>query len=142
MQYDLFLRGGITINMLSYGATALVKSITSDLFHELPAVYSAGEAYSIMSMATLKVIRPSVTAMRMSTHYNWTFVCRDYPGIALPKNTICSLPQRIGKDESKRKRVYQRSLAQVVKDHHIAIDGTLKQDTSRMNDLSTFSYKA
>lgn len=37
---------------------------------------------------------------------------------------------------------YQRRLAQVTKDHHIAIDGTLKQDTSRVNDLSDFSYKA
>ena len=37
----------------------------------------AGEAYSIMSMAMLKVIKPSVTAMRMSTHYNRTFVCMD-----------------------------------------------------------------
>lgn len=57
----------IAPDMLSYGASALVKSVTSDLFHDLLAVYPAGEAYSIMSMATLKVIKPSVTAMRMSS---------------------------------------------------------------------------
>lgn len=93
-------------------------------------------------MATLKVIKPSVTAMRMSTHYNRTFVCMDYPGAALSKNTVCSLLQRIGQDGSRRKMFYQRRLAQVAKDHHIAIDGTLKQDTSKVNDLSDFSYKA
>ncbi|MDR1314179.1 MAG: transposase, partial [Deltaproteobacteria bacterium] len=27
-------------------------------------------------------------------------------------------------------------------DHHVAIDGTLKQDTSKINDLSAFSCKA
>lgn len=129
-------------DMLSYGASALVKSVTSDLFHDLLAVYPAEEAYSIMSMATLKVIKPSVTAMRMSSHYNRTFVCKDYPGAALSKNTICSLLQRIGQDGSKRKMFYQRRLAQVAEDHHIAIDGTLKQDSSRVNDLSDFSYKA
>ena len=80
--------------------------------------------------------------MRMSTHYNRTFVCRDYPGAALSKNTACSLLQRIGQDGFRRKMFYQRRLAQVAKDHHIAIDGTLKQDTSRVNDLSDFSYKA
>ena len=37
---------------------------------------------------------------------------------------------------------YQRRLAQMSKEHHIAIDGTLKQDTSKVNDLSDFSYKA
>jgi hypothetical protein len=30
----------------------------------------------------------------------------------------------------------------VAEDHHIAIDGTLKQDTSTVNVLSEFSYKA
>ena len=44
----------ISPDMLSYGASALVKSVTSDLFHDLLAVYPADEAYSIMSMATLK----------------------------------------------------------------------------------------
>mgnify|MGYP001025579552 FL=1 len=132
----------IVPDMLSYGASALVKSVTSDLFHDLLAVYPAEEAYSIMSMATLKVIKPSITAMRMSTHYKRTFVCKDYPGAALSKNTVCNLLQRIGQDGTRRKMFYQRRLAQMSKEHHIAIDGTLKQDTSKVNDLSDFSYKA
>lgn len=102
----------IAPDMLSYGASALVKSVTSDLFHDLLAVYPADEAYSIMSMATLKVIKPSITAMRMSIHYNRTFVCRDYPGAALSKNTVCHLLQQIGQEGSKRKMFYQRRLAQ------------------------------
>lgn len=32
--------------------------------------------------------------------------------------------------------------AAVIASHHIAIDGTLKQDSSTVNDLSAFSYKA
>lgn len=129
-------------DMLSYGASALVKSVTSDLFRDLLAVYPANEAYSIMSMATLKVVKPSITAARMSTHYNRTFVCRDYPGAALSQNTICRLLQKIGQDGTKRKQFYQLRLSQTVADHHIAVDGTLKQDTSTVNDLSAYSYKA
>lgn len=45
-------------------------------------------------------------------------------------------------DGSKRKKFYQLRLKQVAEDHHIAIDGTLKQDNSKVNDLSAFSYKA
>jgi hypothetical protein len=52
------------------------------------------------------------------------------------------LLQKIGQDGCKRKQFYQRRADAVVADHHIAIDGTLKQDTSRVNDLSAFSYKA
>lgn len=37
---------------------------------------------------------------------------------------------------------YQKRLSQVSKDHHIAIDGTLKKDNSTENALSAFSRKA
>ncbi len=33
-------------------------------------------------------------------------------------------------------------MSKVIAEHHIAIDGTLKQDSSTVNDLSGFSYKA
>jgi hypothetical protein len=66
----------------------------------------------------------------------------DYPGAALSPNTICTFLQRLGQDGGKRKQFYQKRLEMVVEDHHIAIDGTLKQDTSTVNDLSAFSYKA
>lgn len=128
--------------MLSYGASALVKSVTRDLFSDLLAIYPADDVYSIMSIATLKVIRPSITSSRISTHYNRTFVCKDYPGASLSPNSISKLLQRIGQDGNKRKLFYQKRMSAVAADHHIAIDGTLKQDTSTVNDLSAFSYKA
>lgn len=65
-------------------------------------------------------------SMRMSTHYNRIFVCRDYPGVSLSKDTVCSLLQRIGQDAPRRKMFYQRRLAQMAKDHHIVIDSILK----------------
>jgi hypothetical protein len=95
-----------------------------------------------MTIATLRIIKPSITANRMSTHYKRTFVCVNYPGIALSPNTICTFLQRIGQDGNKRKQFYQKRMKIVMEDHHIAIDGTLKQDTSTVNDLSAFSYKA
>jgi len=129
-------------DMLSYGASALVKSVTPDLLSELFAVYPAQDAYAIMSIATLRVIKPSITSKRISSHYRRTFVCRDYPGAALSPNSVCMLLQKIGQDGNKRRQFYQKRADAVVADHHIAIDGTLKQDSSRVNDLSAFSYKA
>lgn len=129
-------------DMLSYGSSALVKSVTHDMFTDLLAVYPAGNVYAIMAMATLKVIKPSITANRMATHYNRTFVCKDYPGAAMSRNSVCKLLQYIGQDGSRRKEFYQRRLLATAANHHIAIDGTLKQDTSAVNDLSAFSYKA
>lgn len=128
--------------MLSYGASALVKSLTHDLLSDLLNIYPPQDAYAIMAIATLRVIKPSITANRMFTHYKRTFVCVDYPGAALSPNTISTFLQRLGQDGNKRRQFYQKRIEKVMEDHHIAIDGTLKQDTSTVNDLSAFSYKA
>lgn len=129
-------------DMLSYGASALVKSVSADLLSDLLKIYPPNEAYSIMSIATLRVIKPKITLGRMATHYRRTFVCKDYPGAAMSKNTLGNLLQRIGQDGNKRKDFYHLRISSVVEDHHIAIDGTLKQNTSIVNDLSAYSYKA
>ena len=129
-------------DMLSYGASALVKSVTKDIKEELLAVYDPSDVYAMMSLATLKVIKPAITASRASTHYRRTFVCKDYPGAAMSENSIGMLLQRIGMNGSKRREFYQLRMKAVSADHHIAVDGTLKQDTSKVNDLSAYSRKA
>ena len=129
-------------DMLSYGASALVKSVTQDIKEELLEVYDPSDVYAMMSLATLKVIKPAITANRMATHYRRTFVCKDYPGAALSPNSISNLLQRIGMDGTRREKFYQLRMKAVAENHHIAIDGTLKQDNSRVNDLSAYSRKA
>ena len=139
---DKAVKASTEPDMLSYGASALVKSVIKDIKEDLLAVYDPSDAYAMMSLATLKVIKPAITASRMSTHYHRTFVCKDYPGAAMSQNSIGNLLQRIGMDGSKRQKFYQLRMAAVTEEHHIAIDGTLKQDNSKVNDLSAYSRKA
>ncbi len=129
-------------DMLSYGAVAFAYSLSSDILSDLMDIYPIKDACTIMAIAMLRVIRPSITAERMTTHYRRTFVCHYYPGLALSANTICSFQQKIGQDGKRRREFYQKRASSVMEDHHIAIDGTLKQDSSTVNDLSAFSYKA
>ncbi|MDR0948093.1 MAG: transposase [Lachnospiraceae bacterium] len=129
-------------DILSYGSAALVKSVTQDITADLLRIYPAKDAYAIMAMATLKVIKPKITANRMSTHYRRTFVCKDYPGVSISPNSIGKLLSLIGQDGAKRKQFYQYRMEKVSAKHHIAIDGTLKKDSSTVNDLSAFSRKA
>lgn len=127
---------------LSYGAAAFAKSVSDDIFEDLLAVYPANEAAEIMVVAMLKVLRPKITANRYSTHYGRTFVSRYYPNVALSRNTVGALFKKLGMDGGKRRSFYAARIGRVAADHHIAIDGTLKQDTSTVNDLFAFSYKA
>lgn len=129
-------------DMLSYGSAALVRSVTKDLLSELMNVYEVGDACTIMAIASLRIIKPEITSSRLSTHYSRTFVSRYYPGIALSPNTVSKFLKGLGQAGIKRRAFYQRRAASVISEHHIAIDGMLKQDTSSVNDLSAFSYKS
>ena len=129
-------------DMLSWGASAFVRSVTRDMLGELLQVYPAKDAFTIMAIATLRVIKPSISARRLSTHYKRSFVCKDYPGLALSPNSVCTFLQKLGQDGDRRRRFYQKRSLAVAADHHIAVDGMLKQDSSDVNDLSAFSYKA
>ena len=73
---------------LCYGTAALVKSVTRDLLDDLLKIYPAEQAFAIMALATLRIIRPGMGSNRAATHYNRTFVCKDYPGIGLSKNSV------------------------------------------------------
>lgn len=128
--------------MLSYGAAALVRSVTTDLLGDLVQIYPAKDAYTIVAIAALRVIKPEIPSRRISSEYNRTFICRFYPGLSLSPNSIGTFLEKLGMDGAKRRAFYQKRADAVIADHHIAIDGTLKQDSSKVNDLSAFSYKA
>ncbi len=115
-------------DMLSYGAAAFVHSVSSDLLSELLEIYSAKDAYTIMAIVVLCIIKPEITASRMSTHYRRTYVSKYYPSIAISPNSIPAFYQMLGQAGQLRKAFYQLRASKVVQDHHVAIDGTLKQD--------------
>jgi len=122
-------------DMLSY-------AVSSDLLDDLLAVYRPEAAYAILAIASLRVIKPTISDQRIATHYKRTFISVFYPGAALSQNSISKLLQELGQDGGKRKAFYERRMAAVEAGHHVAIDGMLKQDTSTVNDLSNFSYKS
>src|SRR5574344_1829733 len=78
-------------DILSYGASALVKAHSNDILQDLLEIYPPREAYEIMSIATLQIMKPHITARRMATHYQRSFVSIDYPGTPLSENTISSI---------------------------------------------------
>ncbi len=127
---------------LSYGALALIKSVSKDILNDLLDVYGIDAGYQIMAIAALRVAIPHVTDSRLSTHYKRTFACVFYPGVAISKNSVCDLHQKIGMNGPKRREFYAKRIEAVSETHHVAIDGTLKTDNSIVNDLSDFSYKS
>ena len=60
----------------------------------------------------------------------------------MSRNSITEFYKRIGMDSGKRRLFYEKRISSVCGTHHIAIDGTLRQDNSSVNDFSSFSRKS
>ena len=127
---------------LSWAGATLLKTVAEDIVKDLLEVFEIKRVFTIIAMAMLRVLKPHIGSNRFTTHYNNSFVSVYYPGAALSKNSICTLLSQLGQRSDLIELFYQKRLARIAKEHHIAIDGTLRQDTSKVNDLSNFSYKA
>ena len=117
---------------------AELRGLDSELF----AVYDAKDACTILALAMLRIEHKGIKISRCRAAYEKSFISRYYPGLALSENTIGKFLNLLGQDISKQTAFFSARLAAVAKDHHIIIDGTLKQDTSIVNELSAFSRKA
>lgn len=129
-------------DFLSWGAPALIESLSRDILADLLKVMDCKDAFTVLVMAALRVIYPGVKNCRLQFQYHKSFLSVFFPGIPLSKNTVSKFLDALGANLTARTAFFWERLKSVSADHHIIIDGTLVQDTSRINDLSGFSYKA
>ena len=129
-------------SLLSYGFSALAYSVVDDIKDDLLSVYNYSDACKILAMALLRVIRPRISNTRLKAAYEKSFISKFIPHVSLSKNTVSKFLYALGADIGLMQSFYQRRITRILPKHHIAIDGSLKQNTSVVNDLSAFSRKA
>ena len=127
---------------LSYGPAALLKEFVADLEADLYEVMDAKDAQSVLVAAMLRVLRPNLPLNRYATTYELSFVSIYYPGLGFSTNVVEDLERRLGQDGGCRQNFFERRFDRVLPGSKVAIDGTLKQDTSEINSLSAYSHKA
>ena len=127
---------------MSYGMAALVQTQTEDIYKDLLSIYPVNDATNMMAIAFLKVLKPHIASNRYTTMYSKTFTRVYYKGCSLSKNSVTELMKRIGMDTARRIDFFRKRIERVDPSHLLAIDGTLREDNSRVNDLSAYSRKA
>lgn len=126
---------------LIYGNGAFVHSVSEDLFQDMLTIYTPKDAREIMAIASLKAMHPGITQNRLNKKYKHSIISTFYKCDGMTKNPVGQFFEQIGKDREKRKQFAAKRIASLCESDHIAIDGTLKQDTSCINSFSAFSYK-
>lgn len=105
-----------------------MKKFSDDIYEDLLKIYPINEAREILCIASIKIIKTSIKCSRYSNEFERTYISIYYQDCRLSKNSIISLLLRIWMDSEKREKFYQNRLSRIPESHHIAIDGTLKQD--------------
>jgi len=131
-----------TSDIKSYGAAALIHSVSADILDDLMGVYPAKTAYGIMAIAALKVEKPGIKISRYASRYERSYISSFYSGAALSQSTVTKLYGSLGKDESKKNEFFARRMKRITANTALLIDGTLKENNSIVNDLAHYTFKS
>lgn len=120
----------------------LCCDLSQDILADLRRIYCEEEAMRTYLIAVMRTIEQDVNDYELAEMYNDTWLSIRYPGAALSKNTVCEHIKQLGRTYSKMSDFMIERTKRVRADHHLAIDGTLKSDESRVNTFSDYSRKA
>lgn len=73
---------------------------------------------------------PGTKCRRIASEYGRNYIRRFHPDCYLSANRLVKLFTEVGEDGAKRRAFYEIRMKRVEAEHHVVIDGTLKQDTS------------
>lgn len=127
--------------IISYGGCEFAWSLCSDIKEDLLSIYGA-DADTILTIAILRATRPGIKDSKLASFYDENYISRLVPNVKLSAPKVSSFLKLLGGNQSLMKEFLKKRVNRVSADQHIAIDGTLKQDTSEINDLSGYSFKS
>lgn len=130
------------ITLKDWGEYAFFEKAGSSVLEELKAVYDYKDAQRMYTIALLRLARPDIPDYMLSDAYERGWLSISMPGIPLEKSSVSKFINNIGLDYAGRIRFMRNRVERFSKDHHMAIDGTIKNDTSICNSLSNASRKS
>lgn len=96
----------LTPDFLSYGMSALLQSVSPDIFEDLSETFSLSESGLVMTLAMARIIRPRIPISRIASLYRRTFISRYYPGMRLSKNSIGNFLDNLGSNISRQQAFF------------------------------------
>lgn len=113
----------------------------ADLLEELNLFYNESDSLTIYVMAMLRALYRGMKDRMMERQYQETFLTEMYPHVKLNKNNVSIFIRDLGRTCGRITRFMRHRVSMIDDDDHLIIDGTLKQDHSKVNSLSEVSRK-
>lgn len=144
---DSYVEGRRSVNereitLKDWGEYAFFEKAGSSVLEELKAVYDYKDAQRMYAIALLRLARPDIPDYMLSDAYERGWLSISMPGVSLEKSSASRFINNVGLDYAGRIDFMRKRVERFSKEHHMAIDGTIKNDTSICNSLSNASRKS
>lgn len=130
------------VDLVDYADIALVDMLSRDILTSLYEFFDVKDSMRMYAMAALRVCSPGTPWTSLGNCYENSWMRMLLPSLAMSPDSVSGLLQGLGRHYSSISEYMRSRMASTALGARIAIDGTLKTDTSTVNDLSSFSRKA
>ncbi len=129
------------VELKSWGDVELTHRLNKDLLDHLKVRYIENEAVMIYVMAILTANNEGISYRLMQREYEESFLTEILPPVNLKRNNVSTFLRNVGRNVSRINGFMISRVECVEDDEHVIIDGSLRQDHSRVNSLSEVSRK-
>jgi hypothetical protein len=129
------------VDIKDWGEYCLCESLNRDLLEELKAAYAGEDAVRLYVMAMLRALRRGLTDRLMMRTYQESFISEIYTDLNLNKNQVSAFLRNVGRAYNRTVAFMRNRVSSCRADDRLIIDGSIKQDHSKINSLSAVSRK-
>ncbi len=129
------------VDLKDWGNVEMFDRLCRDLLDLLEAHYNSRDAMMIYTMAILRASYRGIPDRQLQRQYEETFLTEMYPLINLGRSNVSKFLRNVGRTCSRITNVMRAMVMGVQEGDHVIIDGSLRQDHSRVNSISEVSRK-
>lgn len=129
------------VDLKDWGNVEMFDRLCRDLLDLLEVHYNSRDAMTIYTMAILRASYRGIPDRQLQRQYEETFLTEMYPLINLGRSNVSKFLRDVGRTCSRITNVMRAMVMGVQEGDHVIIDGSLRQDQSRVNSISEVSRK-
>lgn len=129
------------VDLKNWGQYEICERLNTDLLTDLQTVYAQQDAVKLFSMAVIRCLNRGVSDRLIGRFYDESFLSEHYGDLKLGRTAIGTFLRNVGRSYSKIVLFMRRRVSAAGADDCLIIDGTIKQDHSKINSLSEVSRK-
>lgn len=129
------------VDLKDWGNISLFDRLNSDLLEILRMHYNEMDSLRIYLMALLRATYEGISDRKLDRQYQETYLTEMYPTVNLSKNQVSKFLRDVGRTCSRISDFMRFMTSRIENGDFLIIDGSLRQDHSRVNSLSAVSRK-